>query len=198
MTLKQLSSLHTIKAQANGSKISKPLTESGVTTLSVSQQETALAKMVAGDINSHRRTNMVEDGVASLVALETKISKDFELIRYKIPADSPLENLEQAMRRVQASMIPLPKEEIEQRLTVLAMIVTIPKDFDDEILALKRGILAEKLTQWPADIVIEAFDKVEKSCKFWPTLAEFAEHCEWKVRPRKLLIEELQKRIDYR
>ncbi len=197
MTLKQLSSLRTTKAQANGSKISKPLTESGVTTLSHSQRETALARLQDSN-NSHQRTNMVEDGVASLVPLEIKISKDFELIRYNIQADAPLEKLEQAMRRVQASMIPLPQEEIEQRLTVLAMIVTIPKDFDDEILALKRGILAEKLTQWPADIVIEAFDKVEKSCKFWPTLAEFAQHCEWKVRPRKLLQEELQKRIDYR
>ena len=141
---------------------------------------------------------MVEDGVASLVPLEIKISNDFELIRYNISADASLEKLEQAMRRVQASMLPLPKEQIEQRLTVLAMLVMIPKDFDDEILALKRGILAEKLMQWPADIVIEAFEKVERSCKFWPTLAEFAQHCDWKVRPRKLLQEELQKRIDYR
>lgn len=141
---------------------------------------------------------MVEDGVASLVALDIKINKDFELVRYNIPADTPLEKLEQAYRRVQASMIPLPKAEIEQRLTVLAMLVTIPKDFDDEILALKRSILAEKLMQWPADIVIEAFEKVERTCRFWPTLAEFAEHCEWKMRPRKLLLEELQKRIDYR
>lgn len=141
---------------------------------------------------------MVEDGVASLVPLEIKISKDFELVRYNISADTPLEKLEAAMRRVEASLIPLPQEEIEQRLTVLAMLVTIPKDFDDEILALKRRILAEKLQQWPADILLEAFDSVEKSCKFWPTLAEFAQHCDWKLRPRKLLREELQKRIDYR
>lgn len=197
MTLKQLNSLPITKAQVNGSKISKPPIESGATTLSASQQETALARL-QDERNSHQRTNMVEDGVASLVALDIKINKDFELVRYNIPADTPLEKLEQAYRRVQASMIPLPKAEIEQRLTVLAMLVTIPKDFDDEILALKRSILAEKLMQWPADIVIEAFEKVERTCRFWPTLAEFAEHCDWKMRPRKLLLEELQKRIDYR
>lgn len=197
MSLKQLSSLHTIKATDAKSKIPQPPTSDGVLTLSPSQKEMALAKL-QDDNRSHQRTNMVEDGVASLVPLEIKISKDFELVRYNIPADTPLDKLEAAMRRVEASLIPLPQEEIEQRLTVLAMLVTIPKDFDDEILALKRRILAEKLQQWPADIVLEAFDSVEKSCKFWPTLAEFAQHCDWKLRPRKLLREELQKRIDYR
>jgi len=197
MSLKQLSSLHTIKATDAKSKIPQPPTNDGALTLSPSQKEMALAKL-QDDNRSHQRTNMVEDGVASLVPLEIKISKDFELVRYNIPADTPLDKLEAAMRRVEASLIPLPQEEIEQRLTVMAMLVTIPKDFNDEILALKRRVLAEKLQQWPADILLEAFDSVEKSCKFWPTLAEFAQHCDWKLRPRKLLREELQKRIDYR
>ena len=139
---------------------------------------------------------MVEDGVSSLVPLGYELTKDYELKYYTIRKDQPADNLHAAMRMVQSSLLPLPQSEIEQRLTAMSILLTIPKDFDPEVMALKRRVLAEKLTEWPADIVIDAIGYIERHNKFWPTLAEFVEVMDWKMRPRKLLRDALQKCID--
>lgn len=141
---------------------------------------------------------MVEDGVSSLVALELDLTKDYELRGYRISGNPESEDLHKALRKVEASLLPLPQEEIEKRLTAMSILMTIPKDFDPEVMALKRRVLAEKLTEWPADIVIDAISFIERHNKFWPTLAEFVEVMDWKTRPRKLLQQTLQKRIDCR
>ena len=198
MTLKQINSLPITKAQANGCETSKPPTESGAITLSASQREMAIEKMRDTSITILRRTTMVEDGVSSLVPLELDVTKDYELRGYKITGSPTLENLQKALKKVEASRLPLPQEEIEKRLTAMSILMTIPKDFDPDVMALKRRVLAEKLTEWPADIVIHAIGYIERHNKFWPTLAEFVEIMDWKTRPRKLLQQELQKRIDYR
>ena len=141
---------------------------------------------------------MVEDGVSSLVALELDLTKDYYLRGYRISGNPESEDLHKALRKVEASLLPLPQEEIEKRLTAMSILMTIPKDFDPEVMALKRRVLAEKLTEWPADIVIDAISFIERHNKFWPTLAEFVEVMDWKTRPRKLLQQTLQKRIDCR
>lgn len=139
---------------------------------------------------------MVEDGVSSLVPLDYELNKDYELKYYRIKSGQPLDKLCAAMRMVEASLLPLPQSEIEQRLTAMSVLLTIPKDFDPEVMALKRRVLAEKLAEWPADIVIDAIGYIERHNKFWPTLAEFVEVMDWKMRPRRLLRETLQKCID--
>ena len=128
---------------------------------------------------------MVEDGVTSLVQLQTKISSAFELVSYRVPHDCDQDKLRQAYRMVKSSLVGLTVDEIEQRLTAMSILLTIPKDFDPEVMKLKRKVLAEKLAEWPADIVIDAIKAVEESCKFWPTLAEFVQHMDWKTRPEK-------------
>ena len=139
---------------------------------------------------------MLEDGVSLLVPLELKLTKDYELKYYHIKGNPPLDKLHKAMLRVQASLLPLPTPEIEQRLTAMSILLTIPRDFDPEVMALKRKVLAEKLAEWPADIVIYAIGYIERNCKFWPTLAEFVEVMDWQTRPRRLLQQSLQNCID--
>lgn len=194
MTLKQINSLPITRASK--CETSPPPTESGAITLSHSQCEMAVEKMRDSSITVLSRTTMVEDGVSSLVPLEFDLTKDFELRGYSIKGNPESEDLHKALRKVEASLLPLPQEEIEQRLTAMSILMTIPKDFDPEVMALKRRVLAEKLTEWPADIVIEAIGYIERHNKFWPTLAEFVEVMDWKARPRKLLQQVLQKRID--
>lgn len=194
MTLKQINSLPITKASA--CTTSQQHTENGATTLSPSQQETAIEKMRDSSITVLSRTTMVEDGVSSLVALELDLTKDYELRGYTILGNPEPDDLHKALRKVEASLLPLPQEEIEQRLTAMSILMTIPKDFDPEVMALKRRVLAEKLTEWPADIVIDAIGFIERHNKFWPTLAEFVECMDWMMKPRKLLQQTLQKRID--
>jgi len=197
MTLKPLSSLITTSQMDPSSQTSTPPTESGALTLSPSVQKAALEKMQDETISPLARTTMIEDGVSSLVQLEGRYNKDFELISYSIKGNPPLENLIKAYKLVQTGMIPLPVSELDQRLTVMSMVLTIPQSFGAKQLATKREILANKLAEYPADIVIRAIGYIERNIKFWPSLAEFINDADiaWMTKPRKIMSDELHKCI---
>lgn len=197
MTLKPLSSLITTSQMDLSSQTSTPPIESGALTLSPSVQKAALEKMQDETISPLQRTTMIEDGVSSLVRLEGRYNKDFELISYSIKGDPPLENLIKAYKLVQTGMIPLPVSELDQRLTVMSMVLTIPQSFGAKQLATKREILANKLAEYPADIVIRAIGYIERNIKFWPSLAEFINDADiaWMTKPRKIMSDELHKCI---
>lgn len=197
MTLKPLSSLITTSQMDPSSQTSTPPIESGALTLSPSVQKAALEKMLDETISPLARTTMIEDGVSSLVRLEGRYNKDFELISYSIKGDPPLENLIKAYKLVQTGMIPLPVSELDQRLTVMSMVLTIPQSFGVKQMTTKREILANKLAEYPADIVIRAIGYIERNIKFWPSLAEFINDADiaWMTKPRKIMSDELHKCI---
>lgn len=197
MTLKPLSSLITTSQMDPSLQTSKLHIESGALTLSDSVQKTALEKMQDETISPLQRTTMIEDGVSSLVRLEGRYNKDFELISYSIKGDPPLENLIKAYKLVQTGMIPLPVSELDQRLTAMSMVLTIPQSFGPKQMTLKREILANKLAEYPADIVIRAIGYIERNIKFWPSLAEFINDADiaWMTKPRKIMSDELHKCI---
>lgn len=197
MTLKPLSSLITTSQMDPSSQTSTPHIESGALTLSPSVQKAALEKMQDETISPLARTTMIEDGVSSLVQLDGRYNKDFELISYSIKGNPPLENLIKAYKLVQTGMIPLPVSELDQRLTVMSMVLTIPQSFGAKQLATKREILANKLAEYPADIVIRAIGYIERNIKFWPSLAEFINDADiaWMTKPRKIMSDELHKCI---
>ena len=140
----------------------------------------------------------VPDGVSSLVPLETKLSRDYELMFYRIDRNAPLHKLYEALHMVQKSLVPLPVKDIEERITMLCALITLAKDFSPKVLDMKRKALAMKLHEYPADIVIDAFGYIERNVRYFPNLAEFIIDAGigWKSKPRFLLRDELQKCID--
>lgn len=141
---------------------------------------------------------MVEDGVRSYLPLEIRLSKQYDIMGYDLKTDKvSLENLQRAMVGVLASLEPMPLTEIKQRLTAMTVLLAIPKDFNEDVLILKRDTLAAKLQEWPADVVADAIMYMERNCKFFPTYAEFVEYMGWRVQPRYFLHEELQKSIEH-
>ena len=167
--------------------------------LTTEVQAKALARLVNPDTKPMVVTNMIEDGVSSLVPLETKLSKDYELMFYRIDRNAPLHKLHEALDMVQKSLVPLPVKDIEERITMLCALITLAKDFSPKVLDMKRKALAMKLSEYPADIVIDAFGYIERNVRYFPNLAEFINDAGigWKSRPRFLLRDELQKCIDY-
>ena len=114
MTLKQINSLPITKAQANGCETSKLPTESGCyNTVSFATRD-GTEKMRDTSITILRRTTMVEDGVSSLVPLELDVAVDYELRGCKITGSPDFQNLQKALKKVEASLLPLPQEEIEK------------------------------------------------------------------------------------
>ena len=195
MKMKQISSVITTKPKAPDSPTSTKPTVVGVPKLSSSQKETALIRLQ--EVASPAKvTNRVIDSVSSLLpSLETKYSNDFEITDFKIGKEDDADIIK-AYSKVQQSMVPLPTKEIEQRLTILAATVTLANNFDPKMMDIKRKALASELEQYPADIVIYAFDEVKKRAKFWPSFAEFYTHIEWQFRTRKILHDKLYYRVE--
>ena len=136
------------------------------------------------------------DSVRSLIpSTSEKLDKRYDIVGFNISCDDP-KALHQALCKVEMAMQPMPLSEIEQRLTALTLLINTSKDFDPDFMALKRKALAMELVQYPADIVLRAFDSIKNSTKFWPTWAEFHEFIGWRYRPRKLLRDAIKKQLD--
>lgn len=201
MSLKQISSLPiTGQKEAASSGSTKPIA-TGLVTLSSSQQSQAVARLV--EVGSPYQVNAkVISCVESSVPLAAKYDSNHNLkdFRYQVQphhwTDDQRAAAHDAYGKILKSTVPLPTSDIEQRLTVLTMFVTLGKDFDDEAIVLKVRALAQELARYPADIAIAGIEHVKKTCKFWPSLAEFHEVMEPMYWPRKQLLRRLQKCIE--
>lgn len=195
MTLRQINSSAITSALVQDLETSRQVTGSGVPMLSPSQQSKALERLTDPTKSVLMVNQDLEIGVGSLIPLETRITKDYDICGYDIGSDATSENLDRCLRMVAASLVPLPFVELKQRLTALMIILAIPKDWSDDVVELKRDALAMELERWPADVVIEGIEYIKRTCKFMPTLADFCEYMSWRVQPRYLLMQELQKNI---
>ena len=199
MTLKHINLSPIAMPTTKGIATSQPPIETGALALSTEGSARALERMLDETITVHQRTTMVEDGVSTLVPLQAKLNKDYEIVGYHVnDNDATNDDLIKAYHMAKSAMTPLPKADIMKRIGVMAMVITVPKDFSPKVLAMKTEVLAEKLADYPADILLKCFDYIEKHNKFWPTLSEFHEYMSWQVKPRKLMCEQLQKCIDKR
>lgn len=198
MTLKQLSSSITTSALAQDLKTSTQAIENGGQMLSATAQSKALEALTDPTKNIAMINRRLIDGVSSLVQLKVRYSSDHDIRGFDILGNPTAEDIDRCLRMVTASLVPLPLTEIKQRLTSMMILLAIPKDFDADVLELKRDALAAKLSEWPADAVIDAIGYIERNCKFMPSLAEFVEHMSWQIQPRKLLLKELENYIVYR
>ena len=195
MTLKQINSSAITSALVQDLETSRQVTGNGVPMLSPTQQAQALERLSDPTQSVLMVNQNLEIGVSSLIPLEVRLTKDYDICGYDIGSDCSAENLDRSLRMVAASLVPLPYVELKQRLTALMVILAIPKDWSDDVLQLKRDALASELEKWPADVVIEGIEYIKRTCKFMPTLADFCEYMSWRVQPRYLLMQELQKNI---
>ena len=130
-----------------------------------------------------------------LPSLRENHSQDFTLMGYAVGRED-INKLQSALTVVKQSMEPLPHKMIVQQIKTIAPLVTLGATFDVDMLNGKTEALARELSQYPADIVVYAVDKVKKKVKFFPSFSEFADICEPMVAPRKLLLNKLHKCID--
>lgn len=195
MTLKQISSAITTLPREVDLKTSEEPTEIGAIVLSNMQSNKALARLTEATETPSALTNKVIKCVESLITLQIKYDKDFNVQRFTINDDNK-DNLIKAYKTVLQSCVTLPTTDIEQRLTAMLPLITLPANMDMDMAILKIEMIAKKLSEFPADIVIKAIEHVEKSCKFMPTYAEFHAEIYWRYVDRKKLLDALQFSID--
>jgi len=205
--MKSLNSVTTINQRAHNSPTSARHTEFGVAILNSSDKEQAVQRLIQAN-NPMEVTRKVTDSVRTLVpSLKERHGHDFTLLGFTI-TKFKTENVMKAIRLVNISMASLPpsrqivgqpdKDGIEQRIAAMLPLLTLPKDFDPQILSLKSQSLSVELTKYPADIVIHAFEEVKKRATFYPSFAEFYKHIEARYLHRKYLLDALHKCIAYK
>jgi hypothetical protein len=168
--------------------------ETGVETLSSSQQQAGLARLMEINNPIQATTNLYASVSTLIKSLEARHTQDFTLLGYKI-GNEELSDLYKALSYVNKALVSLPHKEIQQRIAVMCNVITLANNFDPDMLALRGKALADELVKYPADIVVHAFEEIKKTCKFYPSFAEFYQHIEFRYRPRRLLRDELHKCI---
>ena len=195
MTLKQINLKTTALQMESSTKTSMPLTEIGAVTLSNGQQKQALDRLLQPENTPYKITNSLERYLEQLVGLDTKYNNHYEITRYVIPKDIAIDKLETAMTKVLMSLQTFPIIEIEERLKNILLLVSLPANFDGTVATAKLSAIAKRLSEFPADIVVQSIKIVEETSTFMPAYAEFYKHIKYPYSCRKMLYDELHKCI---
>ncbi len=109
-----------------------------------------------------------------------------------------IEQLHEALKTVEKSLIPLSDKELLARLTIMFSVLN-KQNMSDEDLTLKIKSLMQLINyedQIPADIIINAINHLTRHSKGWyPSYPEIISKCSHAMDIRKKLHSELHKRI---
>lgn len=129
--------------------------------------------------------------------IEEQVSKDFDLLGYKLKdiEDLSTEQLVEAEKTIQFSMVALPIHEIEKELLKTVAVMVKPSGETAEDVAFRVKCIAEELSHYPADIMLHTCKVIKSSGNFFPTLYEFKNVGDWHYEKRKNLLDIVQKSI---
>ena len=93
------------------------------------------------------------------------------------------------------SLQTFPTIEIEERLKNILLLVSLPTNFDGTVATAKLSAIAKRLSEFPADMVVQSIKLVEENSTFMPAYAEFYKHIKYPYECRKMMYDELHKCI---
>ena len=205
MSLKQISSLTTIKQQAKSLRPSTEPTDTGVQiTLSGEQTQAGLDRMQQvnnpAKVDKLLLTSLECTTGCKVVEISRSSFKDdgVDIIvsGYRIESTS-LDAINKCIATVMQAMVPMPKEMLVDDLTLLAALVVKPAGESSDDHAMRIQAIANELSAYPADIVKYAIKQVSETTTFWPSYSEFHKHIKWRLRRRELMLSSLQqKKLD--
>jgi|SRR5690625_1395883 len=112
---------------------------------------------------------------------------DEEFLGYEVatvPPPADLERVQSALRSHEQACLPAPADRLIDELGRLRILTAKrPDDMPNEVATLR--IYAEKLRDYPADIVFEVLRTQPSHSKFWPAWQELQERLEWRAKRRR-------------
>ena len=168
-------------------------------TISPKQKSIALQKLVTSSPLSITK-KVVSSVMHTLHSkIEERLNKDFDVIGYNIyDKDLTLEELQEAEKTIQYSMIPLESFESEKELLKVVALMTKPREESAQDVAFRCKMIAEKLAHYPADIFLHTCNVISSTKVFFPALAEFKMVGDYHYFRRKNLLDIVQKSIKKR
>ncbi len=202
MSMKQISSVVTTPVKQTNSQVSTLLIEAGVAApLSGEQRKAGVTRLLQVKDPARVDKNLVTSLESYLGFPVRQISRtafrettvDIIVKGYEITTKD-MDGLNRAIVATQMALSPFDKEEVGKHLAVLATLLVKPAGENAEDQSIRIKSLAVKLSEFPADIVAYALDRVVERSTFWPSYAEIYKHIEWRVRNRNLLLDALLKK----
>lgn len=202
MSMKQISSVVTTPVKQTDSQVSTLLIEAGVAApLSGEQRKAGVTRLLQVKDPARVDKNLVTSLESYLGFPVRQISRtafrettvDIIVKGYEITTKD-MDGLNRAIVATQMALSPFDKEEVGKHLAVLATLLVKPAGENAEDQSIRIKSLAVKLSEFPADIVAYALDRVVERSTFWPSYAEIYKHIEWRVRNRNLLLDALLKK----
>ena len=132
--------------------------------------------------------------------IEERLNKYYEVTGYNIHDTEhlSLDQLKEAEKTIQYSMIPLESFECEKELLKTVACMSKPREENSKDIAFRVKLMAEELSIYPADIYMHVCKHIRNTKTFFPALAEFRNVGDYHFQRRKALLETVQKCIEKR
>lgn len=196
MSLKQINLSTIISAKATSLPTSRELITIGVGSLLSTQKQEKSANRLITISDPHKVDQSLLSSLESLTGYpvnEVSTCKyndsrgvDILVKGFELKFDT-IEIANKAVEIVACSFVPMPKQELQKKLAILATLVVKPAGETAKDLALRMDSLALQLSSYPADIVAKAIDEVKNTATFWPSYSEFYKHINWRMKWRERL-----------
>lgn len=199
MPMKRLGSVTTTLGKGQHLQTSHSHTDDGVLTpLNSAKKTQAVARLL--EVNDpHLLDKKLVSSLESLTGypvIEDSVVRyrahgaDIEVRGYQIKCDTE-QQCDRAIEAVQASLEPMPVDDIKKQLVILSTLVVKPSGESAGDMSVRINAISNQLMEYPADIVNKAIQVVSRETTFWPAYAEFYKHIGWKLRKRMKLLEAL-------
>lgn len=137
------------------------------------------------------------------VVLEPMVSRTFpisgetrrEFLGWRLTGPVSDQDRSSVSTLVKLSLMPMPSQELTKRLVELR-VTTRTKAESPELVDLQLEIYAQKLENWPADVVRSVLSAWNETNIFWPAWAELVDLMEPLTRKRRALLEVLEKKAE--
>ena len=136
----------------------------------------------------------VLSSMASILNFEEKLNRDFSVRAYVLVEEPTDEQRAKADKLMAFAMTTMPIDTMEDRLLQCMMVMVKPSQESQQDIAMRIRLIAQGLSDLPADIFLFAVNHISKTKTFFPSLAEFREAGSWRYQKRLMLQEMLQKR----
>ena len=192
MTMKQINlSTITFPKAPNSKELTEPISSGAETVLSLEDQQKAIA-FLKTKTHSMEVTTSLASSIESITNIpprtrsrtleHSKGHSVFTHVEIKAHNSEELNRVEQV---VASSLVPLPIEEIKQRVATLTTLMTIPPNTNPDDLIVRINAISNELASYPADIVIQVIEILKNKRSWFPAWADFYDELHWRTDNRK-------------
>ena len=121
-------------------------------------------------------------------SMAEQTDKDYMLTGFELMTPIPDQDRADAITMLEASLMPLPRDETVKELTRLK-VMTKSRNMEQAELSMMMSVYADELSSFPADIVRYVLRSVADTSPWFPAWADLAGELQWRTNKRKFMLD---------